>query len=271
MPVPDHFQRFWHRLDELVGRVDPTWWGAVVTAPRFPAISDANYARIDAPTSGISVGDVETALLPSLRASGVRVMHVVMFHPEAHADLLDELVRRGHRRTWDAVMDLVVPPEGDDNLPLDAGGIRVEEPDTDEAFWSCVGASFALFGVEPRETAVELMAMERDLVRAGAKRWFAVRDGTGVPVSIAALIVLDGVGYVDNVCTFPQARGRGYATATTARAVREARGEGAGHVGLLVDPDATAVIGMYERLGFVVAGQIAATRGAVPDQSGGGM
>ena len=263
MPVPEHFQRFWHRLDELVGRVDPTWWGAVVTAPRFPTISDANYARIDAPAADLSADDVGAALLPAIRASGARVMHVVSFHPEAHAGLLDELVRRGHRRTWDAVMDLVAyPPEADD--------IAVEEPDTDDAFWSSVEASFALFGVEPHETAVQLMAMERDLERAGAKRWFAVRDGAGAPVSIAALIVLDGVGYVDNVCTFPQARRRGYASATTARAVREAREAGAGHVGLLVDPGATSVIRMYERLGFVVAGRIAATRGAVPDQSGGG-
>ena len=270
MPVPAHFQRFWHRLDELVGRVDPTWWGAVVSAPRFPAISDANYARIDSPASDLSAADVEAALLPAIRASGARVMHVVSFHPQEHAGLLDELVRRGHRRTWDAVMDLVVPPEADGIDPPDADGIRVDEPETDEAFWSSVEASFALFGVEPHETAVQLMAMERDLERAGAKRWFAVRDGAGAPVSIAALIVLDGVGYVDNVCTFPQARRRGYASATTARAVREAREAGAGHVGLLVDPGATSVIRMYERLGFVVAGRIAATRGAVPDQSGGG-
>jgi ribosomal protein S18 acetylase RimI-like enzyme len=263
MPIPEHFHRFWCRLDEQVGRVEPTWWGAVVTDPRFPAISDANYARIDAAAPDLTAADVEVALLPAITKSGSGVMHVVSFHPRESGPLFDELVGRGHRRSSDVVMDLV----GDPPATTD---IRVEEPVLDEDFWARVALSFGLFGVEPDETSVQLMELERALERTGVKRWFAVRDGSNPPMAMAALILLDGVGYVDNVCTFPEARGRGYASAVTIRAAREARDAGAGHVTLLADPAATAVIRMYERLGFEPAGRIAATRGRVPDQSGAG-
>lgn len=263
MPVPEHFHRFWCRLDEQLGRVEPAWWGAVVTDPRFPAISDANYARIDAAAPDLTAAEVEAALLPAIAASGARVMHAVSFHPQETEGLFAELAARGHRRSSDLVMDL----RGDPPVPTD---VRVEEPDLDAAFWSRVEASFGLFGVEPQETAVQLLALERVLERSGAKRWFTVRDGAGPPVAMAALILLDGVGYLDNVCTFPAARGRGYASALTIRAAREARDAGATDVTLLADPQAASVIRMYERLGFEPAGLIAATRGPVPDQSGAG-
>lgn len=263
MPIPEHFHRFWCALDAHLGHVDRTWWGAVVTDPRFPAISDANYARLDAAARDLAATDVEMALLPALAASGATVMHVVAFHPEETEGLFAELVERGHRRSWDLVMDLVGEPPG----PTD---IRVEEPLPDADFWARVEASFALFGVEPHETVVQLLALERALERTGAKRWFAVREGDGPAMGMAALILLDGVGYIDNVCTFPPARGRGYASAVTGRAVREAREAGATHVTLMVDPEAEAVIRMYERLGFAPAGRIVASRGPVPDQAGAG-
>lgn len=264
MPVPDHFHRFWRRLDEQVGVVQPTWWGAVITDRRFPAISDANYARIDAARRDLTAAEIEGALLPAISLSGTRVMHVVSFHPEETDGLFDELVSRGHRRSWDLVMDQVgdVPDHAD---------IMVEEPRLDEDLWAAVAASFTLFGVEAPEASTQLIEIERMLAHTGVKRWFTVRGESRAAVAMAALIVLDGVGYVDNVCTFPQARGRGYASAVTERAVREARDAGAGHVTLLVDPDGEAVVRMYERLGFARAGLIAATRGPVGDHAGGGM
>ena len=47
MPIPEHIHRFWKALDERHFHSEPTWWGAVVTEARFPAIWDFNYARID--------------------------------------------------------------------------------------------------------------------------------------------------------------------------------------------------------------------------------
>jgi ribosomal protein S18 acetylase RimI-like enzyme len=263
MPVPAHFHRFWRRLDERLARVAPMWWGAVVTDPRFPAVSDANYARIDSPAPDLSLDDILDPLLRAIAESGAQVVHVVSFHEEETDGLFAQLAELGHRLSWDVVMDLVDDPPTD---PVDA---FVEEVDADEHLWRHVESSFALFGVEPPETAMQLLELERALERMGIKRWFAVRIGPGRPLSLAALVLLDGVGYLDNVCTFPAARGRGYASAVTARAILEARAAGAEHVTLLADPDAAAVIRLYERLGFRVAGRVAASRGPV-DQSGGG-
>jgi ribosomal protein S18 acetylase RimI-like enzyme len=122
----------------------------------------------------------------------------------------------------------------------------------------------ALFGVDPPPTVAQLCSLERDVLAPGGKRWFGVRDAGGVPISLGALIVLEGVGYVDNVATFPEARGRGYASAVTARVVRIAREEGAQRVWLLADPDEPRIGRMYERLGFRAIGSIASTKGPLP-------
>ncbi|MGH2635965.1 MAG: GNAT family N-acetyltransferase [Actinomycetota bacterium] len=68
--------------------------------------------------------------------------------------------------------------------------------------------------------------------------------------------MLEGVGYLDHVVTFPAARRRGHASALTRRAVTEARAAGAERTYLLAEPDGVAVP-MYERLGFSRVTQIA--------------
>ncbi len=84
-------------------------------------------------------------------------------------------------------------------------------------------------------------------------------------MALAALVQLEGVGYLDNVATFPEARGRGIASAIVARAIELARGSGAEHVSLFADPDALPVVRMYERLGFREVGRLASTKGPVAD------
>lgn len=260
--VPEHVHRFWRALDALFSDVQPTWWGAVVTDGRFPRIWDANYARIDEPAASLRAADVEEELLPALAAAGVDVLHVVSFHPDVTTGLLSELSSRGHRLTWDLVMDT-----DDDASAVSArvAEVAVEELEPDEELWDRVADSLALFGVEPGEAVAQLRLIEADVLARGGKRWFGVRDPDGALVSLGALLLLEGVGYVDNVVTFPQARGRGYASAVTARIVEEAQGDGAEHVCLFADPGDAAVVRMYRRLGFRDAGTLAATRGPVPD------
>ncbi|MFN8232070.1 MAG: hypothetical protein U0V56_00825 [Actinomycetota bacterium] len=61
MPLPDRVLRFWRALDAHFGSVLPTTWGAVVTDGRFPAIWDANYARVDVASDAVTHGDVASA------------------------------------------------------------------------------------------------------------------------------------------------------------------------------------------------------------------
>ncbi len=261
-PIADHVLRFWRALDALFQRVEPTPWGAVVTDARFPSISDANYARIDLASDDVGADDVERALLPSLHAAGVTsTFHVVSFHPQENTSLLTQLSARGHRLTWDLVMDL--DPAVD--LPATTPSIHVEALPVGDEPWSRIRESMALFGIEDGEALNQLCAIERTVLSPGGKRWFGVRNAAGSLDSLGALTVLGGVGYIDNIATFPHARGSGLASAITARITAAAREVGAEHVCLFADPDADATIRMYERLGFRPAGHLAAVRGPIPE------
>jgi ribosomal protein S18 acetylase RimI-like enzyme len=244
-------------------RVEPTPWGAVVTDDRFPAISDANYARIDVASDEVHAEDVERALLPSLHTAGVTsTFHVVSFHPRETTTLLTQLSALGHRLTWDLVMDHQA--KADSIAP--APSIRVEALTVGDEPWTQLRESMALFGIEDGEALKQLVAIERTVLSPGGKRWFGVRNAAGSFDSFGALTVLGGVGYIDNIATFPHARGNGFAGAITAHITATAREHGAEHVCLFADPDTEATIRMYERLGFRPAGHLAAVRGPLPDR-----
>ena len=253
--LPDHIVRFWRALDLCFARVEPAWWGAVVTDPRFPGVWDVNYARVDVASDDLSLEEVEATLLPALRDAGSQVEHVVSFHPEATAGLLQELGDRGHSRAHDLVMEV----DGD---PPDDGLRRVEELSADPDLWPTVRASLGLFGIDEPMVA-QLAAIERDVLAAAGKRWFGIRDERGI-ASVGALLLLDEVAYIDNVATFDRARGQGLASAVTTRIVREAAAAGAANTCLLADPADRAVVALYERLGFREVGRLSSTRGPLP-------
>ena len=258
MPIPEHIHRFWKALDERHFHTVPTWWGAVVTEPRYPAIWDFNYARIDVPAPDLTLAEVADALLPALTEVGTDMFHVVVFFPEDTTDLLVELSTLGHTLSWDLVMDLTEDPS------VHPADVRVEPLEPGDELWSRVEGSLGLFGNDPT-VSEQLRSIEQETFSGGHKRWLGVRDDDGVIASLAALVQLEGVGYLDNVATFPDARGRGLATAVVSRAVELAREAGAQHVSLFADPEAHAVVRMYERLGFREAARLASTKGPVAD------
>jgi ribosomal protein S18 acetylase RimI-like enzyme len=253
--LPDHIVRFWRALDLCFARVEPTWWGAVVTDPRFPGVWDVNYARVDVAADGLTLEDVEATLIPALRDAGSQVEHVVSFYPEATAAVLRQLEARGHRRTHDLVMEV----DGD---PPDDGLRRVEEISADPGLWQSVEASLGLFGIDEHAVA-QLAAIERDVLAPAGKRWFGVRDERGI-AAVGAMMLFDEVAYIDNVATFEHARRQGLASAVTTRIVREATAAGAANTCLLTDPNDRATVGLYERLGFREVGRLASTRGPTP-------
>lgn len=257
VPLPEHVLRFWRSLDDLLGDVRPIWWGAVVTDARYPAIWDVNYARIDEPAIDLSATEVEAELVPALRAVGTDVLHVVTFHHEATTRLISELSSRGHRVGWDLVMDLEPEP-----VRVDAD---VEELEPGTELWGRVADTMTLFGAEAGEPVDQLRRMEEEVLAPGGKRWFGIRNRPGTIVSLAALVRLGDVAYIDNVATFPRYRGRGFATAVTSRLIDVAHRSGAAHVCLFADPDDRPVVRMYERLGFRAVGKLASTRGPVPE------
>lgn len=258
MPLPELVVRMWREMDAAFTNVAPQPWGAVITDPRFPAIRDVNYARLDPGPERPTVAAIEHALLPALDEVGADVMHVVSFDPEGDRGLLVTLSSRGHRLSFDAVMVGVRPP------PPPAIPVTELAPTPD--LWRWVSASLDLFGATEASERSQLTSIERDVMAPAGKRWFAVMDGSE-PAALAALLVVGGVGYLDNVATFPRWRGRGYASALAARLTHEAADAGAEDVCLVADPRSRAVIRMYERAGYRDVGRLAATRGPPPGRS----
>lgn len=234
--------RYWRALDALLGGVEPTRWGAVVSDRRYPSVQEANYARVE---TGRSVGlaEVEAELVPALARAGCRRAHVVVFRPEEQTGLLAAASTRGERIVWDLVMRHEGPVERTPDDPV------LEIVAFDDAFWAAQRASTRLFGVSDERALDELSAMEREILVPAGRRWFVVRDDQAGAVAFTALLVLEGVGFVDHVLTLPGARRRGHARALTRRVLAEAHAAGAERIYLLADPEGVAAP-MYERLGF---------------------
>jgi len=239
--------RYWRAQDDLFERVDVTPWGAVVSDARFPKVHEGNYARVEA-RHRVSLADVESALLPALERVRCERVHVLLFHPEDTTEVLSEASTRGDRLAWDLVMCFTGEAGGTD-------GPTEEIRTFDDAFWAVYNASGALFDVEDEAVLAGYRAIERDLMIPGGRRWFAVLEEER-PVALSSVLVLQGVGFVDHVVTFPHARRRGYATALTLRALAEAYAAGAERSYLLAEPGGVAAR-MYEGVGFRPVTQIA--------------
>jgi GNAT superfamily N-acetyltransferase len=265
--LTDDLIDFWRALDGQLERVEPVPWGAVVTDARFPDVWDANYARVETGEEALSLADVARSLDPAIDAAGAAAFHVVMFRPEATTRLLTELSSRGDRLSWDVVMshegELAEMTNDRPGDPRD-----VEELSVDQELWDRLAGSLAWFSITEPEVVRQLLRLEREAMDPGTmKRWFGVRDDRGEVMTLAALVLLGGLAYVDDVVTFPEARGRGYAHAVVTRLVEEARASGARRTFLLVDP--AGPVPLYERLGFREVTRIASTL-AVRQSTGGG-
>lgn len=244
--------RFWRALDLAFESVEPAWWGGVVADSRFPGIWDVNYARVETDDAALSLGEVESSLLPVMDRIGARHTHMVVFHPEQLTALLSEASTRGDRLSWDTAMEL----RG--QAPDAPSAIDVDEVDPrDPSFGPAYRGSLGEFQITEEDAIRQLEDIERDVLIPAGKRWFAVREA-GRPRALGSLIGMEGVGYVDHVVTFPEARRRGYAGAVVRRIAEEARRSDLDHLYLLAEPGAEAAA-LYERLGFEAIAHIAST------------
>lgn len=248
MPDLEPLLRLWQALDGLFAVEERTWWGAVVSDARYPDVQEANYARVES-VRPVELEEVEATLVPAVSRARSRREHVAVFFPEAQTDLLVQASTRGEQLVW----DLVMVHEGDPD-EIDDRVREVTAPD--ERFWRAHRDSVRLFDVRDERVLDQLSAIEREVLVPSGRRWFVVRDDDEVAVAFAALVVLDGAGFVDHVVTLPHARRRGHATALTRRLVREARAAGAERTYLLTDPHGVAQA-LYGRLGFAPVTQVA--------------
>jgi GNAT superfamily N-acetyltransferase len=248
---PSPALRYFRASDLLLERVEPTWWGGVVTDSRFPAIHDLNYARVDHVQPDLTMAEVLRTLLPALEASGALHIHMVCFEPEGTATLLADAERRGHPISWDQVLEFRGPP-------IDNPGLhRVDEiPPGEDRVWEILRRAYVEFDLHDTRVQDELLEWVRTVLRPTGRRFFVVEGPAGVQ-GVGSLDIRDGVAYVDDIVTFPEERGRGVATAIVIRIVQEAIRANAESIFLLAD--APAAVRLYRGLGFAETGRIAST------------
>jgi len=253
-------ERYFAAENALLRRVQPTWWGVVVTDERFPDIYDLNYARVDAALPDLTLDDVLAELVPAAIRAGSRHLQIGVLEPEGTARLLEEAEQAGHRVSWDTVMEFR-PEVPDGPYP---GGHVVEEIDTATAeFWEAHGRGLQEFEVIVPAVVEQLQRWTREVLIPAGRRFFAVRR-EGAIAGHGALQVRGGIGYIDDVVTFDPYRRQGIASAIVRRMVREAHRAGAETTFLLADQEDP--IRLYRSLGFVQTRRLASALGPPPPE-----
>jgi len=233
----DALARLFACRDRLLERHEQTPWGAVVSDPRFPLIHDANYARVDRDREDLTAEVVERALVPALRASGGRQLHVVMLDPVATSKLLGSFEAEG----GETVRDTLMRHDGARTPPPQH---PVEEVTTfDDRFWADLRATLSEVEVDDPDLldrfAEQFVVWQRDVLVPRGQRWFRVRlDGR--TAGLASL--------------FERYRRRGVGAAVVLHLVEEARAAGAREVLLLADEPGP--IRLYMSLGFRAVAEV---------------
>ena len=88
----------------------------------------------------------------------------------------------------------------------------------------------------------------RDCLRADYPAWIHEQDG--VSIGYAVLSIAAGEAHILNLCTAPEAQGRGHGRQLLRHVLRLARGRGAQRVFLEVRPSNAAAIALYHGEGF---------------------
>jgi len=247
--LPEPVLSFCYAASELVPGTRRTPWGFVTVDPRFPSIWDANNATVLEPSPDLRAEDIDAVLTPELRRAGASHHHVEIWETSVESPALRAMRRRGGRTRPDVVMmsERIVDAE--------PGAVEVREVDPDEDFWPWVRASLNEFGTEhSNEVLDQLEGRTRTVFIPAGLRWF-VGFVDGDRAGYTSLLSLRGVGYLDNVVTMPQFRGRGVASATVGKAIRASHASGDHALFLLTEEDNPARR-LYERLGFRVRAKV---------------
>jgi ribosomal protein S18 acetylase RimI-like enzyme len=230
---------FMRRGDIRGTREEPWQFGTAVFTPELPLRHDSNYLLLERD------GSAEEIAATAERAQADLSHRVILVPGERAAQRLEAGFRQlGWEVRRFLVMVLRRPPNRTRDLSrvdeVDEESLReVRKRDIGQHAWGTPEL------VEQLVAARQLMEME--------SRYFAVLVD-GDPVSFADLYLEGDTAQVEAVATFPEHRGKGYASAVVARAVQEAQQAGASWIFLVADADDWPQE-LYRKLGFDAAGR----------------
>ena len=253
--LPEGVIGFWIAAMRVHARFRETSWGAASADPRWPDVWDANVASVLRPAERLSLREVRSVLEPMLEESGASAERIEFLDAGAGSPALRELEGSGAEVDADVVMLREGPPRPDDGEPP-APAVEVAAPD--DAFWSFYRSVPAFYGDLPDRVLDQMLDRARRLyVPMGLRCFLTTMDGE--PAGLASVLVVEDMGYIDNVVTVERHRGRGIASSGVGACLRAAADAGARSVFLLAE-EGGAPERLYWRLGFRV---VAASRSFV--------
>jgi ribosomal protein S18 acetylase RimI-like enzyme len=228
--------------------VDPEPFWNRLEAVRFPAGAEAFDRRL--------------AEVGVLFASVGRQPHVWVLPPyDTPADLYDRLVANGFQdagpghlmiATDDAPARAASAERADGAVRIDRYGALVG-PAAEPVAAAIVEVLLSAFGVGVERRAGVIAETLASLADPRFTHYVVRLDGA--PAAVARRATFDGVSYLSSIGTIGPARGRGLGRRVTAAATVDAFDAGSEFVHLGVFADNVPGKALYERLGFVYAGE----------------
>jgi len=252
-------------LERVSTRVEPFTWGTAFFDERFPKRWDSNFLLVERSLEGVRAEDLAAEADRVLGGAGLAHRELAGLADADGERLAPELAALGWES--DHIVTMVQRREPDrwnDDLAeeVDVATVR---PALLE-----LGSRQPWGKADP--AVVTVMAdHRRALVEAIGARFFVVRVGRRI-ASLCELYTSDGVAQVEDVSTFEEDRGRGYARAVVLAAVRAAREAGNDLVYLTAD-ETDWPKHLYAKLGFDavrLAWSFLKTRSETPDTRGSG-
>ena len=234
-----------------VSDVEERPWGAILVAPDYPAVHDANLAWVDeVPAGGIS--GVLLELDEAMRAQGISFRRLEFSDPKAARAVQKDLAELGFHMGR-ALAHVRVQHRAPARNP----DLEVREADTPEE-WAVVdtilGEIHAEEGLTPE---VSQALIERYHDRApvlGERAYLGLLGGEGA--GLVTLVPREKLGLLERVGTRKAFRRQGVAETLIEEAWSRSQALGLPHCGVITTWDNEPAKALYASLGFRTVGEI---------------
>lgn len=241
------FQRTWVETRARVRRTD---YGSIVHDPRYPLIFSANLAWVKRlPSGGIEeiLADLETAF----EGTAVRHRNAIFEDAQVAFECQEAFAGRGFRPIGDLTMAMLGLPTCITNPDLSVRAVGADASEDD--YRRLRMRMFDGIGYSAEEARqLYAIARERGAVVGQTDYVGYVR---GAPAGIISLWSRGRFGWIQDVATMPEFRGRGVARTMLFDVSKRALSAGCEYTLLLTDlldsPQA-----MYKTLGYVPVGEV---------------
>jgi ribosomal protein S18 acetylase RimI-like enzyme len=253
--VPDRPEETFRRAIAFEGRMreaaaertESLPWGRALFNDTFNFVYDLNLLEVERPVEGLSAESLAAEADRLHSAAGHEHRHVAVSDPDLGAELAPGFRRLGWQARRFLFMAQLREPDGPPAVPVRELG---------EAEHWAAKRRFMETAPEAYHDEVVTQLLERDRLKDSVVefRRFGIEAGGDV-VSVCELYSDGSTAQIEDVSTWEEHRGRGYARSTVLTAAETARASGCDLVFLVADEDDWPKE-LYRKLGFDPVGTL---------------